>query len=555
MNRIVAATTSILLVQYCLQAAPSPHPFTGKYYEAFGQTKTWDQARVDARAEVFLGDSAHLITISDRTEHLVSRDLGGLAERWIGLTDSTDISLIDGFDFSSLGTREFGDTSDLPLPAVGTIPSEGQRGAGFQWITGEVFDYHLWRPGAPADFLGQSDGVHTVVQGLWQDTPAGATLGQPFGPALKGSTVEFETFLESERLHLVERKLDLDPLTIAIPQLEIAMDVMNLPSGHPDIAQEDSGEILTVSLYDPEFGGGFADYVRGPFVSDVPDANDEDFAFRINGQIEIPKPGDWTFAMVTANRTNLTIDDNVFESIGTQPNGPAVLTHSSVNLTELSATPGGSGDVFHFPSAGTFELELTSLDSGFWSYVQLFAAQGVHTEFDAELFQLVGDINNQGLRVVETGDFEDDGKLTDADISMLAAAISEGATSDEFDLNGDGSVNAADHRFWVKDLKHTWVGDSDLDGRFDTSDMISSFQSGKYESDKDAMWSEGDWNGDRRFDTSDLISAFADGGYQNGTIYGAEASVVPEPKTVAPMLLLFGVLCRGRRLVSNHRGR
>ncbi len=50
-----------------------------------------------------------------------------------------------------------------------------------------------------------------------------------------------------------------------------------------------------------------------------------------------------------------------------------------------------------------------------------------------------------------------------------------------FDMNGDGSISAEDHWAWVKDVKHTWFGDADLDGEFDSSDYVQVFQAGKYE--------------------------------------------------------------------------
>ena len=50
-----------------------------------------------------------------------------------------------------------------------------------------------------------------------------------------------------------------------------------------------------------------------------------------------------------------------------------------------------------------------------------------------------------------------------------------------FDLNSDSSVTLEDHRVWVKDLKHTWFGDADLNGEFNSNDFVQVFQAGKYE--------------------------------------------------------------------------
>ena len=62
------------------------------------------------------------------------------------------------------------------------------------------------------------------------------------------------------------------------------------------------------------------------------------------------------------------------------------------------------------------------------------------------------------------------------------------------------------------------IGDSNLDGRFDSADLVAIFQAGKFEDeqDKNASWSEGDWDGDRDFTTRDLVLAFQFGRYNVG---------------------------------------
>ena len=54
------------------------------------------------------------------------------------------------------------------------------------------------------------------------------------------------------------------------------------------------------------------------------------------------------------------------------------------------------------------------------------------------------------------------------------------------------------------------IGDANLDGVFDSSDLVLIFQNGHYEKHQAgiATWAEGDWNGDQRFTTSDLVLAF-----------------------------------------------
>ena len=116
------------------------------------------------------------------------------------------------------------------------------------------------------------------------------------------------------------------------------------------------------------------------------------------------------------------------------------------------------------------------------------------------------------------GDLDGDGELTSDDVDILCTEINAGSTDPTFDLNGDGNVDLDDHDFWVKELKHTWYGDANLDGEFNSSDLVKVFQAGLYETGLPAGWMEGDWNCDGVFDSGDLVKAFADGGFEQGPL-------------------------------------
>ena len=60
------------------------------------------------------------------------------------------------------------------------------------------------------------------------------------------------------------------------------------------------------------------------------------------------------------------------------------------------------------------------------------------------------------------------------------------------------------------------TGDSNHDGVFDSSDLVTVFLSGEYENDiaHDSTFEEGDWNGDMDFDSADLVAAFQRGAYR-----------------------------------------
>ena len=150
-------------------------------------------------------------------------------------------------------------------------------------------------------------------------------------------------------------------------------------------------------------------------------------------------------------------------------------------------------------------------------------------QFDESLVLYEGLLDSTGI----LGDLNRDGSLDVGDIDMLTAAVLRNETSSEFDLNADNQVNQEDRQEWVKVLRATYFGDSDLDGDFDSSDLIVVFAAGKYESGDPAMWRDGDWDGNGLFETSDLVMALKDGGYEQPS--NAHAAV-PEPNAI----LIFG---------------
>jgi hypothetical protein len=115
-------------------------------------------------------------------------------------------------------------------------------------------------------------------------------------------------------------------------------------------------------------------------------------------------------------------------------------------------------------------------------------------------------------------DFDSDGQVTASDIDFLFAAIRRNAIDDQFDLNRDGKVDSEDARELIENVLNTSFGDSNLDGIFDSSDLVAIFQRGEYEDtvEGNSTWSEGDWNGDGDFNTSDLVIAFAAATYVRG---------------------------------------
>ena len=94
---------------------------------------------------------------------------------------------------------------------------------------------------------------------------------------------------------------------------------------------------------------------------------------------------------------------------------------------------------------------------------------------------------------------------------------------------------------FVHGLLQTWFGDSNLDGLFDSADLVDVFTVGEYEDDIEgnSTWSDGDWDGDSEFTTRDLVLAFTDGGFEQGR--RPMTSPVSEPTGHATTLI--SLLC------------
>ena len=112
-------------------------------------------------------------------------------------------------------------------------------------------------------------------------------------------------------------------------------------------------------------------------------------------------------------------------------------------------------------------------------------------------------------------DFNDDQSVNAGDVDLLCSAIAGGSGDTTFDLNDDNVVNLGDMRYLIEMVMQTNFGDANLDGRFDTRDLIQIFSAAEYEDSvaNNSVWSEGDWNCDGDATTRDLVLAFRSGSY------------------------------------------
>ncbi|MEZ6121189.1 MAG: FG-GAP-like repeat-containing protein [Pirellulaceae bacterium] len=117
------------------------------------------------------------------------------------------------------------------------------------------------------------------------------------------------------------------------------------------------------------------------------------------------------------------------------------------------------------------------------------------------------------------GDVNLDGTIDQRDVDLLFAAMRV-AGDPKFDLNADGMVNSDDAKFLLFEILDTPVGDVNLDGFFDSADLVIIFQANQYDDgvQGNSTWRTGDWNGDYDFDSADLVFAFQHGNFVANSI-------------------------------------
>ena len=116
------------------------------------------------------------------------------------------------------------------------------------------------------------------------------------------------------------------------------------------------------------------------------------------------------------------------------------------------------------------------------------------------------------------GDFDSNQVVDAADIDRLYLEIRQGSSDVDFDLDESGTVDQNDADYLIETVLGTTFGDSNLDGVFDSKDIIDVFSAGEYQDDLslNSSWVTGDWNGDGEFDSNDIIAALQTGAYSNG---------------------------------------
>ncbi len=154
---------------------------------------------------------------------------------------------------------------------------------------------------------------------------------------------------------------------------------ISLLSGN-GIRSETTKIVPIVNFHDAGGGGGTGNFGDPqPFPNDQA-GNDDDFVLEATATVIIPSTGTWTFGTNSDDGVRLRIDGRTV-----------------IDDDRLHAPDNSFGEVSL--TAGPHELELIFFERGGGAEVELFAAQGQHSVFNVNAFQLVGDTENGGLAV------------------------------------------------------------------------------------------------------------------------------------------------------------
>lgn len=126
-----------------------------------------------------------------------------------------------------------------------------------------------------------------------------------------------------------------------------------------------------------------------------------------------------------------------------------------------------------------------------------------------------------------TIDLNQDGRVDSGDIDRLATAIRKGLPEGDWNLDGQG--NTSDLRDLLRTGWNSSFGDANLDGVFDSADLVRTLIAGRYEAIDGALasWTTGDWNGDGVFNSSDFVLALSEGQYQGESLAASPTPAEP----------------------------
>ena len=370
-----------------------------------------------------------------------------------------------------------------------------------------TFDFMFWEDGGTA-FAEVSTALGDFIDGPNNLRPHWLALGD-------GSSVD-------ERVELLGTNTGVltEPFTIInvdIPQSEQPLELARewiyaeIDNGNID-AQSNDNEIFVIDDHNViPVGCPFGLFNHDGNIVQWPNTtgNRDDFASLILGKFKVDDgdgtPGEtteFTFHVDSDDRAYFRVIGEGFEEVSardivdvegddvmwadvntcnTNLSGRITLTEGAeYSFEALHTERGGDAGMQVLVAAGDF---LFDPDPDAFAPLALPGGQG--STFAANMGFAFVDPNHTEV----PGDYNGDGMVNAADADAQSAAMKDPNPDLRiFDENGDGAVNVTDRNIWVHDHAVTWVGDSNLDGEFNSGDLVGVFTAGKYETGAMAPW-------------------------------------------------------------------
>ncbi len=169
--------------------------------------------------------------------------------------------------------------------------------------------------------------------------------------------------------------------TVNVTSLDVAEQVIANHGYRTTIAGERASVINYFNTGDPGHFDGDRSFPGTQMNADV-----EDFVILATAQVIIPTEGEWTFGVNSDDGFGLTLTDGRNTYRASYPN---------------PRSPGDTLATFNIVEAGPHDLRLVFYERGGGSELELFAARGRFSSFNALNFRLVGDVAAGGLQVGE----------------------------------------------------------------------------------------------------------------------------------------------------------
>ncbi len=255
--------------------------------------------------------------------------------------------------------------------------------------------------------------------------------------------------------------------------------------------------------------------------------------------VPLADPSGFVYVDRDGNGQRNTVEPGIaevrIELDGTTDSGQTIRQHvmtDAYGFYQFAFLPPGTYSLTQFPPVGYLDGAVTvgshggvAGESRITGIVLAAGEIGINYNFGERL----PDLNS--------GDIDGDDIVQAQDVDAFCRAVL--TKNPWYDVNDDRQINSDDLLYFVQEVLNTSPGDADLNGRFDSTDLLVAFAAGEYEDEVsgNSTWSSGDWDCDGEFTTSDLVSALRYGSYSTAVGSNTAVNVAVDPRVDAGRLV------------------